>query len=226
MTLGSRMRHLLEHLLGFPDTPEALLHVTLTSYTTYVLQAMYPRYKNDEVARKLMKEARRRNRNDDEEQETDDENTHDSEDPDNEWIFVGRGCFSRVVLDEAQKAKNVRSLITAHRDLRHILQARVAKAVSVEESGLIFPKFHIFPCTASIIRAPTLCSHQQSNSRSLLLTKAYSHSDGQRRSQMFCRHHLVRIAECPAKHHLWQLPKAHRLPRTSPTQGRSQLLLR
>ncbi|KAG7006055.1 hypothetical protein G7Y79_00016g040400 [Physcia stellaris] len=83
---------------------------------------MYPRYKNDEVARKLMKEARRRTRNDDEEHEADDEDNHDSEDPENEWIFVGRGCFSRVVLDEAQKAKTVRSLITAHRGLRDILQ--------------------------------------------------------------------------------------------------------
>ena len=44
------MRHLLEHLLTVPDTPEALLHVTLTSYTTFVLRAKYPRYKDDEVA--------------------------------------------------------------------------------------------------------------------------------------------------------------------------------
>ena len=54
--------------------------------------------------------------------ESDDEDTNDAEDPDNEdadkdgWIFVGRGCFSRVVLDEAQKAKTVRSLITKQID--------------------------------------------------------------------------------------------------------------
>ena len=28
------------------------------------------------------------------------------------WVFVGRGCFRRVMLDEAQKAKTVLSLIT------------------------------------------------------------------------------------------------------------------
>lgn len=54
MTLGSRMRHLLEYLLSVPDTPEALTHVILTSYTTFVLRAKYPRNKNDEVARKKM----------------------------------------------------------------------------------------------------------------------------------------------------------------------------
>ena len=50
--------------------------------------------------------------------DSDEEDTQDAEDPDNEdadqerWVFVGQGCSSRVVLDEAQKAKTVRSLIT------------------------------------------------------------------------------------------------------------------
>ena len=84
MTLGSRTRNLLEHLLSIPDTPEALLHVTLTSYTTFVLRAKYPRHKGDEVVKRLMREARRRTRNDEEDQEDEDEDTNEADDPDNE----------------------------------------------------------------------------------------------------------------------------------------------
>ena len=49
---------------------------------------------------------------------TDDEDTNEAEYADGEdadadrWVFAGRGCFGRVVLDETQKAKAVRSLIT------------------------------------------------------------------------------------------------------------------
>ena len=85
MTLNNRMRHLLEYLLNVFDTSEALIHVILISYTTFVLRAKYSRNKHDEITRSKMKKTKRRTQNDEEEHESDDdENTNDAEDSDNE----------------------------------------------------------------------------------------------------------------------------------------------
>ena len=118
MILNNRMRHLLKYFLNVFDTSKTLIHVILTSYTTFVLRTKYSKNKHDEVTRNKMKKTRRRTQNDEEKHESDDdENTNDVKDFDNKkanknrWMFVSRDCFARMIFDETQKTKTIWFLI-------------------------------------------------------------------------------------------------------------------
>ena len=78
------------------------------------------------MIRKIMKKIKKRTKIDEEKLEFKNENIYDFENSDNEnanndqWIFIDRDCFNRVILNEIQKIKTIKFLI-----IKQIMQFNV-----------------------------------------------------------------------------------------------------